>query len=66
MLSVLISAHYRAGPPSFVWPMGVKCRRRTSIRKTVSIALIMGQPEEIPPDEVEKLHHHYTHVYGQK
>ncbi len=32
---------------------------------TVWIALQMGQPEEIPADEVAKLHQRYTQVYGQ-
>jgi L-ribulose-5-phosphate 4-epimerase len=35
------------------------------IAHTVWIALQMGQPEEIPPDAVAKLHHRYTHIYGQ-
>ena len=33
---------------------------------TIWLALQMGQPDEIPAEEVEKLHHRYTHVYGQK
>jgi L-ribulose-5-phosphate 4-epimerase len=33
--------------------------------KTVWLAMQIGQPEEIPPEEVEKLHYRYTHVYGQ-
>ena len=33
--------------------------------KTVSIALQMGQPDEISPEDLEKLYHRYTHVYGQ-
>ena len=33
--------------------------------KTVWLALQIGQPEEIPPEDVAKLHHRYTHVYGQ-
>ena len=33
--------------------------------KTVWLALQMGMPDEIPPDQVAKLHHRYTHVYGQ-
>jgi L-ribulose-5-phosphate 4-epimerase len=33
--------------------------------KTVWLALQIGQPEEISPDDVAKLHHRYTHVYGQ-
>ena len=35
------------------------------IAHTVWIALQLGQPEEIPPEYVAKLHHRYTHVYGQ-
>jgi L-ribulose-5-phosphate 4-epimerase len=33
--------------------------------KTVWLALQIGQPDEIPPAEVEKLHYRYTHIYGQ-
>lgn len=33
--------------------------------KTVWLALQIGTPDEIPPEDVEKLHHRYTHVYGQ-
>jgi L-ribulose-5-phosphate 4-epimerase len=33
--------------------------------RTVWYALQIGQPEEIPPEDVTKLHHRYTHVYGQ-
>jgi L-ribulose-5-phosphate 4-epimerase len=32
---------------------------------TVWIALQMGQPDEIPAEDVAKLHHRYTHEYGQ-
>ncbi|NOZ71825.1 MAG: L-ribulose-5-phosphate 4-epimerase [Chloroflexi bacterium] len=32
---------------------------------TVWLALQIGQPEEIPAEDVAKLHHRYTHVYGQ-
>jgi len=35
------------------------------IARTVWLALQLGQPDEIPPDDVAKLHHRYTHVYGQ-
>ena len=35
------------------------------VARTVWIALQMGQPDEIPFEEVAKLHHRYTHVYGQ-
>ncbi len=36
------------------------------VAKTVSIALSMGTPDEIPPDAVAKLHERYKNVYGQK
>ncbi len=35
------------------------------VARTVWIALQMGQPDEIPPEEVAKLHDRYRHVYGQ-
>jgi L-ribulose-5-phosphate 4-epimerase len=33
--------------------------------KTVWFAMQIGSPAEIPLEDVEKLHHRYTHVYGQ-
>lgn len=33
--------------------------------KTVWLAMQLGIPDEIPPDDVVKLHHRYTNVYGQ-
>jgi L-ribulose-5-phosphate 4-epimerase len=33
--------------------------------KTVWLAMQIGVPDEIPQEDVEKLHHRYTHVYGQ-
>jgi L-ribulose-5-phosphate 4-epimerase len=33
---------------------------------TVWIALQLGQPDEIPADDVAKLHQRYTNVYGQR
>lgn len=33
--------------------------------RTVWFALQIGHPEEIPPADVARLHHRYTHVYGQ-
>jgi L-ribulose-5-phosphate 4-epimerase len=33
--------------------------------KTVWLAMQIGTPGEISPDDVEKLHYRYTHVYGQ-
>jgi len=35
------------------------------VARTVWVALQMGQPEEIPADDVARLHHRYTYVYGQ-
>jgi len=36
------------------------------VARTVWLALQLGQPEEIAPENVEKLHYRYTHVYGQR
>lgn len=36
------------------------------VAHTVWIALQMGQPDEIPPEQVASLHQRYTQVYGQK
>lgn len=33
--------------------------------RTVWLALQLGQPEEISPANIAKLHHRYTHSYGQ-
>lgn len=35
------------------------------IAKTVHLALQLGQPDEIPADDVAKLHDRYMNVYGQ-
>jgi L-ribulose-5-phosphate 4-epimerase len=35
------------------------------VAHTVWLALQLGQPEEIPPEDVAKLRDRYTHVYGQ-
>jgi L-ribulose-5-phosphate 4-epimerase len=35
------------------------------VAATVWIALQIGQPDELPPSDVAKLHHRYTHEYGQ-
>lgn len=35
------------------------------IARTTWLALQLGQPEEIAPEDVAKLHNRYTHVYGQ-
>lgn len=34
--------------------------------RTVWLALQLGLPDEIPAEDVARLHHRYTHVYGQK
>ena len=36
------------------------------IAATVWLALQLGQPDEIAPADVVKLHYRYTHVYGQQ
>lgn len=33
--------------------------------RTVWLALQLGQPDEIAAEDVARLHHRYTHVYGQ-
>jgi len=35
------------------------------VARTVWYALQIGQPEEIAPEDVAKLHYRYTHIYGQ-
>jgi L-ribulose-5-phosphate 4-epimerase len=35
------------------------------VAHTVWVALQIGQPDEIPEEDVAKLYHRYTHVYGQ-
>jgi L-ribulose-5-phosphate 4-epimerase len=35
------------------------------VARTTWLALQIGQPDEIAPDDIAKLHHRYTHVYGQ-
>ena len=35
------------------------------VARTVWYALQIGQPEEIPEEDVAKLHYRYTHLYGQ-
>jgi len=35
------------------------------VARTVWIALQLGQPDEISPPDVARLHHRYTHEYGQ-
>ena len=35
------------------------------VAATVWMALQIGVPDEIPQADVDKLHHRYTHVYGQ-
>ncbi len=36
------------------------------VARTVWLALQIGAPDEIAPEDVAKLHHRYTHVYGQR
>jgi L-ribulose-5-phosphate 4-epimerase len=35
------------------------------VAKTVFLSLLLGTPEEIPPDEVRRLHERYVRRYGQ-
>src|SRR5690349_19966190 len=35
------------------------------VAQAVWLALQLGQPDELPPEDVAKLHHRYIHVYGQ-
>ncbi len=35
------------------------------VARAVWLALQLGQPDEIAPEDVAKLHHRYLHVYGQ-
>ena len=35
------------------------------VARTTFVALQLGQPDEITPEAIAKLHHRYTHVYGQ-
>jgi L-ribulose-5-phosphate 4-epimerase len=35
------------------------------VARSTWLALQLGQPDEIPSDAVAKLHHRYTHEYGQ-
>lgn len=35
------------------------------VAATVWLALQIGQPDEISAEDVAKLHHRYTHIYGQ-
>lgn len=36
------------------------------VAKTVHLALLLGQPDEIPPEEVQRAHKRYIEKYGQK
>ena len=36
------------------------------VARTTWLALQIGVPEEISPDNVAKLHYRYTHIYGQR
>lgn len=36
------------------------------VARTTWLALQIGQPDEIAPGDIAKLHHRYTHVYGQR
>ena len=36
------------------------------VAKTCYLALLLGQPQELPPDEVERAHRQYIEKYGQE
>ena len=36
------------------------------VARAVWLALQVGEPDEIAPEDVAKLHHRYLHVYGQR
>jgi L-ribulose-5-phosphate 4-epimerase len=36
------------------------------VARTAWLALQIGRPDEIAPEDIAKLHHRYTHVYGQR
>lgn len=52
-----------------VGPTGEKALKAAvmveDVAKTVWIALQLGTPDEIPAEDIAKLHDRYTHVYGQ-
>jgi L-ribulose-5-phosphate 4-epimerase len=63
--AVLLKRHgvFTVGPTA---EAAVKAAVMTeNVARTVWLALQLGQPEEIPPEDVARLHHRYTHVYGQ-
>ena len=63
--AVLLKQHgvFTVGPTA---EAAVKAAVMTeNVARTVWLALQLGQPEEIPPEDVAKLHHRYTHIYGQ-
>lgn len=63
--AVLLKNHgvFTIGPTA---PRAVKAAVMVEdVARTVWIALQLGQPDEIPPEDVAKLHHRYTHDYGQ-
>jgi L-ribulose-5-phosphate 4-epimerase len=63
--AVLLKQHgvFTVGPTA---EAAVKAAVMTeNVAKTVWLALQLGQPEEIPPEDVAKLHHRYTRIYGQ-
>lgn len=63
--AVLLKQHgvFTVGPTA---EAAVKAAVMTeNVARTVWLALQLGQPEEIPPEDVAKLHHRYTRIYGQ-
>lgn len=35
------------------------------VARTVYLAVQLGEPIPIAPEDIQRLHHRYTHVYGQ-
>jgi len=64
-LAVLLKNHgvFSIGPTA---EAAVKAAVMTEdVAASVWLALQLGTPDEIPADDVAKLHYRYTHVYGQ-
>ena len=65
-LAILIKNHgvFTIGPtPTAATKAAVMVE---DVARTVHLALQLGQPEEIPPEEVERAHRRYVEKYGQR
>jgi L-ribulose-5-phosphate 4-epimerase len=64
--AVILQSHgvFALGPtPEAAVKAAVMCE---DVAKTVFLAYQLGSPLELPEGSVEKLHHRYQNVYGQK